>query len=127
MANPSTVNATAVGKEVIRRSYIDGQAETDGTIITGVANHIMTVISIIICERAGLSDAYFDLYVDYDLGGTDLKLMASQNVPSGGTYIVNDRFAITATDKLHIIGTSAGGTAAFDVWCTYIDQQFAAP
>jgi len=127
MPNPSIVNATAVGKEVIRRSYLDGAAETETTILTGVANHIMTIVSIIITERAGLSDAYFEMYVDYDLGGTDLQLKDSTAVPSGGTFIWSDRFAITATDKLHFKGASAGGTAAFDVWCTYIDQQFAAP
>ena len=127
MPNPSIVNATAVGKEVIRRSYIDGLAETEGTILTGVANHVMTIVTIMICEWAGLSDALFEMYVDYDLGGADLALCDNQPVPLSGTYIWSDKFAITATDKLHIIGKSAAGTAAFDVWCTYIDQQFAAP
>ena len=51
MPNPSIVNATAVGKEVIRRSYIDGAGETEATILTGVANHIMTIVSIIIRPR----------------------------------------------------------------------------
>ena len=127
MANPSIVNATAVGKEVIRRSYIDGQAETEGTILTGVANHVMTIVSIIIAERAGLSDSYFEIYVDYDAGGSDLWLKSATLVPAWQTFIWSDRFAITGTDKLHINGSSAGGTAAYDVWCTYIDQQFAAP
>jgi hypothetical protein len=127
MPTPSIVNATAVGKEVIRRSYIDGQAETEGTILTGVANHIMTIVSIVVVEMGGLTDSKFNMYVDYDLGGTDLYLLVNQAVGDNETFIWNDRFAITATDKLHIIGVSAGGTAAYDVWCTYIDQQFAAP
>ena len=127
MPNPSIVNATAVGKEVIRRSYIDGQAETEGTILTGVANHIMTIVSIIICERGGRNDVTFSMYIDYDLGSSDLYLVEIQPLVSQKTFIWNDRFAITATDKLHIIGAAAGGTAAYDVWCTYIDQQFAAP
>ena len=127
MANPSEVNATAVGKEVIRRSYIDGAAEAEATILTGVANHIMTIISIIIVERAANSDAVFSLYVDADLGGSDIYLANQEPVGSRACFVWNDRFAITATDKLHIIGASDAGTAAFDVWCTYIDQQFAAP
>lgn len=127
MANPSIVNATAVGKEVIRRSYIDNQQETEGTILAGVANHIMTIVSIIICERGGLSDSKFSMYVDYDLGAVDLYLLANQEVGNSETFIWSDRFAITATDKLHIIGASSAGTATYDVWCTYIDQQFAAP
>ena len=127
MANPSIVNATAVGKEVIRRSYIDGAAETEATILTGVANHVMTIVSIIICDKSNQADNNLDMYVDYDLGGTNLNLLVTQEVGAYGTFVWSDRFAITATDKLHMIGYSAAGTAAYDVWCTYIDQQFAAP
>jgi hypothetical protein len=127
MPNPSIVNATAIGKEVIRRSYIDGAAETEATILTGVANHIMTIVSIIICDKSTQADNNFDMYVDYDLGGTNLNLLVTQDVGASGTFVWSDRFAITATDKLHMIGYSAAGTAAYDVWCTYIDQQFAAP
>ena len=126
MANPSIVNATAVGKEVIRRSYIDGAAETEATILTGVANHIMTIVSIIITDVSTQADNNFDMYVDYDLGGTNLYLLKAQDVGNTGTFVWSDRFAITATDKLHMIGYSSG-TAEYDVWCTYIDQQFAAP
>jgi hypothetical protein len=126
MANPSIVNATAVGKEVIRRSYLDGTAESEGTILAGVANHVMTIVSIIICERANVADAYFEMYIDYDLGGTDLRLIY-ESIEGDKTFVWSDRFAITATDKLHFKGYSTAGTAQFDIWCTYIDQQFAAP
>tara|TARA_R100000808_G_C2024661_1_gene71275 strand:+ start:93 stop:470 length:378 start_codon:yes stop_codon:yes gene_type:complete len=124
MANPSTVNTTASGKEVVRRSYIDGAGETEATILTGVANHIMTIVSIIICDRSNQSDALFSMYVDFDLGGTDLYLLEDQSCGSKSTFVFNDRFAITATDKLHIIGSSSAGTAQYDVWCTYIDQDW---
>jgi len=125
MANPSTTGPSGAGTEVIRRSYIDGQAESEGTILTGVANHIMTIVSIIVLERGGSTDTKFKLYVDYDAGGTDLYLLDDQAIGSKKTFVWSDRFAITATDKLHIIGESADGTAALDVWCTYIDQTFA--
>ena len=127
MANPSISNATAVGKEVIRRSYLDGTAETEATILTGVANHIMTIISIIIIDRSNEADNEFDMYVDYDLGGTNLFLLKNQAIGAKGTFVWSDRFAITETDKLHMLGYSVAGTAGYDVWCTYIDQQFAAP
>tara|TARA_R110002051_G_scaffold148095_1_gene220703 strand:- start:609 stop:992 length:384 start_codon:yes stop_codon:yes gene_type:complete len=127
MANPSIVNATAVGKEVIRRSYIDGMAETEATIVTGVANHVMTIVSIIFAERGGLADSTFSLYVDGDLAGTNIYLGEAIACGAAGVFVWSDRFAITATDKLHAFGASASGTASYDVWCTYIDQQFAAP
>ena len=71
-----------------------------------------------------LSDAKFNMYVDYDLGGTDVYLLVNQEVGDNETFVWTDRFAITATDKLHLIGTSAGGTASLDVYCTYIDQDW---
>ena len=124
MANPSTGFGGA-GTEVIRRSYIDNQGETEGTIITGVANHIMTVISIIVTDMVGLADNQFDIYIDYDLGGTDVWLLNRETTGHSGTFVFSDRFSITETDKLHIKGYSASSTAGFDVWCTYIDQQLA--
>jgi len=128
MANPSITNATAVGKEVLRRSYInETSTETEQDILTGVANHIMTILSIIIHDRSAQADNYFNMYIDYDLGGSDLYLLGNQEVGAYGTFIWNDRFVLTETDKLHMIGVSATGTANYKVWCTYIDQQFAAP
>jgi len=124
MPNPSTVNATASGKEVIRRSYFDGVGETEETILLGVANHIMTIISIIICDRSGQADNQFDLYVDFDAGGTDVYLLKNQSIGANNTFVFTDRFALTATDKLHIVGVSSAGTAQYDVWCTYIDQDW---
>ncbi len=112
------------GTEVLKRAYIDAAGESEGTILTGVANHIMTVISIIVCENANLTDSQFDMYVDYNLGGTDLYLLRNQGVGSKGTFVWSDRFAITGTDKLHIEGSSVSGTSVFDVWCTYIDQDW---
>ena len=127
MANPSITNATAVGKEVIRRAYYDGVAETEQTILTGLANHIMTIISIIITERSGQADSTFSLNIDYDNGGTDLRLANQISIGKDGTFVWSDRFALTETDRLWMLGASTTGTFAGDVWITYIDQQFAAP
>ncbi|SVD98477.1 uncharacterized protein METZ01_LOCUS451331, partial [marine metagenome] len=99
MPTPSIVNATAVGKEVIRRTYLDPAGEAETTILTGVANHIMTIITIIVCDKTGETDNYFDMYVDYDLGGVNCYLLHNQAVGAKGTFVWSDRFAITATDK----------------------------
>ena len=47
MANPSTGFGGA-GTEVIRRAYYDGFVESEQTILQGVANHIFTIITIIL-------------------------------------------------------------------------------
>ena len=43
----SDVVGSGVGSEVLRRTYVDGTGEGEVTLCTGVANHIMTIISII--------------------------------------------------------------------------------
>jgi hypothetical protein len=125
MANPSETNATAIGKEVIRRAYYDGVAETEQTILTGLANHIMTIISIIVCERSGQADSTFSLNIDYDNSGNDLRILTNNPIGEDGTFIWSDRFALTETDRLWMSGASTTGTFAGDVWISYIDQQFA--
>ena len=115
---------TGSGSEILKRGYIDGQAETEGTLITGVALHIYSIISIIINERANISDALFDLYVDPSAGGTDYFLLKNQALPSYTTFIFKDPFVLHGTDKLHIIGSSAGSTFGADIHISYVDADW---
>ena len=120
MANPSTVNATASGKEVIRRSYIDGLAEAEADIIIGAANHIYTILSICVCEPAGAAET-FDLYIDDDGGGTDYEILSDQSISANATFIWNDKLVLSGTDHLCMITASA---ANIDVVISYIDQDW---
>tara|TARA_Y100000310_G_C20170016_1_gene573218 strand:+ start:70 stop:450 length:381 start_codon:yes stop_codon:yes gene_type:complete len=124
MANPSDTGPSGVGTETLRRRYVDGTGESEVTLCAGVANHIMTIVSIIICEVEGRTDAVFHLYIDYDLGGSNLYLLSNQSLNSLNTFIWNDKIVLTDTDKLHMIAESAASTAGYDVWVTYIDQEF---
>jgi hypothetical protein len=125
MANPSITNATAVGKEVIRRSYVDALPESSTVVLQGVANHIFTILSMVICERSASADAGFYMYILPD-GGTAIYLCVNQFIGPEGTYIWNDKIALTETDTLKMECAGAG-TVTMDIWITYIDQQFAAP
>jgi len=108
------------GTEVLKRTYIDGQANSEGTLLTGVANHIYTIISIILVNRDS-STRGFDLYVDPSAGGTDFFILDSVSIPTKDTYVFSDKFVLTGTDKLHII---ADASSNFDIICSYIDQDF---
>jgi len=123
MANPSTVNATASGKEVLRRTYYDNVPEAGASILTAPSDHICTILSIIVLERNSLSDSMFDLYIAPD-GGTDVYLLINQPVSAYDTFVWSDRFTITGGDVLKLLAKSAGGTANFDMWCSYIDQDW---
>ena len=124
MANPSTTGPSGAGTEVLRRFYVDGVPESATTILQGEANHIKTVVSIIICERAGdaSGDAHFYMYIAPD-GGTTVYLAVAQNIGKNGTYIWNDKIALTETDALKM-ESGGTGTVTMDVWVTYIDQEF---
>ena len=120
MANPSAGFGGA-GTEVLRRGYYHAMSNTEVTLLTGVANHIYTVLSVIFVEQAAASEAVH-MYVDADLAGIDIFLMSSQPLNSEQTFVWNDRFVLTETDKLH---SRTANAANVDVWITYIDQQLA--
>mgnify|MGYP003149478548 CR=1 FL=1 len=123
MANPSTVNPTASGKEVLRRTYLDGQGESAGIILTAPTDHICTIISMFIQEREGLTDAQFDLHILPD-GGSAFMIMMNQPISSNGTFVFNDKLVMTGGDVLKIEPHSAGGVLTMDIWCSYIDQDW---
>ena len=120
----SDVGGGGIGSEVLRRTYLDNAGETEATLCTGVANHIMTIISIVFCENNGIADSLFHMYMDHDLGGTNIYLLRANSVGSYSTFIWNDKIVLTDQDKLHMIGESSSGTASYDVWVSYIDQEF---
>ena len=121
MANPSTTNPTASGKEVLRRSYKVDLNNTTYKIIDGVADHIYTVLSVVFQNRYGAGSVYIALQVNADGGGTDVKIMESQLLPAVGTFIFSDRIIIAGEDELVAVNETAQD---IDVYCSYIDQDF---
>ena len=121
MANPSTGFGGA-GTEVLRRGYIHAITNSEATLLTDVANHIYTVLSIIFTEQTGAGTHALHMYVDADLTGTDIYLMSSQPITIEQTFVWNDKFVLTETDKLH---ARLAGSGNIDAWITYIDQQLA--
>ena len=126
MANPSADGPSGSGTEVLRRYYsLYTTEESEVTLITGVADHIYSVLCVSWHNRNGsLTDTKIEMYVDYNAGGTDLYIVGDQLLGPQETFIFNDKFIIAGTDKLHVKATSSAGTAQMDVWCTYIDQDW---
>ena len=120
MANPSTGFGGA-GTEVLRRGYGSNMSNTEITLLTGLANHIYTVLSIIFKERSG-GDELIHMWVDADLSGTDIYLLHSEPIGANKVFVWNDRFVITETDKLN---AKCAAATSIDVWISYIDQQLA--
>ena len=118
------------GTEVLRRGVIATQSSTatsfkfDGTnpstgtsSYTVPANHIITIISIIICEAAGQAETV-DLYMND--GASQIHFTSALALAGKETFVWNDKFALIGGDKLAIV-TSA---ADIDIYYSYLDQDW---
>ena len=119
------------GTEVLKRTTINNQSDDatafrwDGTMATlgnetytVPANHIITVLSIIICEQGNAAELV-NLYM-HD-GAQNHQLLQSQALSAYSTFIWNDRFILTGGDKL-IVDLATSGSV--DLICSYIDQDW---
>ena len=108
------------GTEVLKRASVHGNSGAWTNIIIGVANHIYTVISLICCEQAAAAET-IHWRIDKDAAGSNqIQLLSGVILPGEGTYVWNDRFVMTGTDKLQVYN-SAGNC---DWWVSYIDQDW---
>jgi len=114
--NPSTIGT---GTEVLRRSFAHGISATDTVLINGVADHIYTLLSVVVCEQAGAAET-FSMFIDPDTGTDNIGLVQSTALPANGTYIFSEKIVITNTDDL-VIWTSSGNV---DIYTSYIDQDW---
>lgn len=88
-------------------------------VLDGVADHIYTVMSVIICETAGAAET-FDLYVVDVSGSATYYIYLTQNLPANGTFEHTATLILDGTDELHFI-TDNG--ANVDVIVSYFDQD----
>ena len=113
--NPSTIGT---GTEVLRRKF--GHALSNGTLqVDGVADHIYTLLSIVVCELGGNAEV-ISVYIDPDTGTDNIYLVNAAPLPAAGTWVFTEKMVWTNTDKLFVF-TSTGDC---DVYITYIDQDF---
>ena len=116
MAIPS-----GAGTEVLKRAVAKRTDANEVTILTGVANHIYTILTVSICETAGNAET-IGMYLDPSAAGTNYEIIAIDTpLAVNATYVWNDRFIVSGTDQLHF---KAGGTCAIDIVTSYIDQDW---
>ena len=110
------------GSEVLKNNIIQHAGTGESTLISGEANHIYTVLSIIAFNDAASAKG-LNIYIDKQNAGTNYYLMAGDPsiIGSKQTFVWNDRFVLYTTDRLHI--TSASGSD-FEVIVSYIEQDW---
>ena len=116
MAIPS-----GTGTEVLKRGTFTVTDTTDTKILDGVADHIYTVLSIIITETAGSAET-FGIFLDPSASGTDYEILSLATVLGADeTFAFNDRLVLSGTDELNF---KAGATCDIDIVINYIDQDW---
>mgnify|MGYP003322268640 FL=1 len=123
---------TGSGSERLHRGMMDNQATsataftwggTQPTVgnasATVPAHHIITLLTILVCEMTNNATRTFTLY-GHD-GAQQINLLYDQNTGAKGTFIWNDKVVFHPGDWLKINGSSGSG---FDVHYTYIAQNW---
>ena len=125
---------TGSGSEVLRRGAINAQGNSataftfDGSHITTgqtaatvAANHIITILSIVICEQANATKN-FTIYINNGHGSLpQINIFEQHDVWAYSTFVISDKIVLIGGDNLKING---GGSANFDVTYTYVDQNW---
>ena len=119
------------GTEVLKRTTIHALSDTetsfrwDGTMATTgtatytvTANHIITVLNIVVAETANTA-GNFNIYMND--GTNPIHLLRNQSLSGKATFVWNDRLVLTGGDKL-VLYTEAA--ANMDAVCNYIDQDW---
>ena len=106
------------GTEVLKLSTINTLNNTTTTVITGVANHIYIILSIVICENQNNAER---ISITMNDGSNDIDLIYDTPLAAQASYVWNDKFVISGTDQLKI---RSHGTSGLDVVVSYIDQDW---
>jgi len=104
------------GTEVLKRVTTHNLNATWSSIITGVANHIYTIISIVYCSQSGTAG---NATIAIHDGSNEIYLMI-QNVGANGTFVWNDKLVLEGDDILKVHNAVSNG----DWYVSYIDQDW---
>jgi hypothetical protein len=122
---------TGSGTEVLRRGAVitqssdvtsfkfDGTNPTTGTETYAVpANHIITIISIIICEAGGQIET---VTISIDDGTNPyVRILEQLPLAAKATKEKNDKFAVIGGDKIKVWATAGD----VDIYYSYLDQDW---
>ena len=117
------------GTELLYRTTINGlstsatafrwdrtNATTGTTSYVVAAHHIVTVLSILLCNNDATVQS-FNMHIND--GSNDIYIFNQQGIGGHDTFAFSDRLCLVAGDKLQIVFTGSN----MECHCTYIDQN----
>ena len=106
------------GTEVLKRVTV--HANNNGWVeaLSGTANHIYTIISIIFQDQQNASGT---IGIRINDGTNDIFILGDDaTVPASGAFIFNDKFVMEGDDDLDVYNSVTNG----DWYISYIDQDW---
>ena len=120
MANPSTTGPSGIGSEVLRRVWKKGNNDHQNVITVGT-DMIVTLLSLVIVNNTVNDNQNMNFYILPDGGTAQYLYIGDGNFMSYQTFVFSDKVVMTETDVLKVHSSAT----TFDVWCSYIEQEFA--
>jgi len=109
---------TGSGSERLRRLTLHDNSDSTVTVLTGVAGHIYTILSI---SAADTSNSASTLGILINDGTNNIYLLnATTSLPASGSFVWNDRFVVEEDDTLKLLN----GVGGCDWIVSYIDQDW---
>ena len=105
------------GTEVLKRATLHAINNTGATLLTGVANHIYTILTISFNNQTGTAG---DIEITVHDGTNDIRLLRTFNVGGSASFVYSDKFVMEGDDVLKINNVVTSG----DWYCSYIDQDW---
>ena len=105
------------GTEVLKRVTVHGNNAAWVEALSGTANHIYTILSIIFCDN---QNATGSIAIRVNDGSNDIVLCQGQSHAAQGTFVWNDKFVMSEDDDLDFYNTVNNG----DWYVSYIDQDW---
>ena len=118
-ASTGTLNIpSGSGSERLRRVTVhDLNAGWQDDVISGVAGHIYTIISIIFAARVNTTG---NIEIRVNNCTHNVSILGSEAVGGYGTFVFNDKFVLEEDDDLDVYNEHTNG----DWWVSYIDQDW---
>ena len=107
------------GTEVLKRVTKHANNNAWFEILSGTANHIYTILSVVFCNNTAST---YGIAIRINDGCNDIQIISdgSQKVGSYETYVWNDKIVMEGDDDLKIYNEHSDG----DWYITYIDQDW---
>ena len=108
---------TGSGTEVLKRATLHNNNNATTEILSGVANHIYTILSITAADQTGSAQ---NISIRMNDGSNEIYILATTSLPANGSFCWNDKFVLEEDDDLDIYNSSPVG----DWIVSYIDQDW---